>query len=123
MPHRTPLSTQDQQLIEKVVERNRTEIMHYLQEMETRVGCQVASRYLISGNVAVSLQNIIDEEDIDLVILTAHGRSGEDRWPYGSTVVSLISYGSVPLLVFQDLSPDNIKPTRAEIESKEYGGR
>jgi nucleotide-binding universal stress UspA family protein len=123
LPHRTPLSTNDLRLIEKVVERNRVEIMHYLEEMETRVDCQVASRFLISESVAVSLQKIIEQENIDLVILTAHGHSGEDRWPYGSTVVNLISYGSVPLLVFQDLLPENIKPTRAEIEAREHGGR
>jgi nucleotide-binding universal stress UspA family protein len=123
MPHRIPLSSEDRHLIEKVVERNRAEIQQYLQEMETRVDCQVTSLYVISENVAISLQKIIDEEDIDLVILTAHGYSGEDRWPYGSTVVNLISYGSVPLLVFQDLSPDSIKPTKAEIESREHGGR
>jgi nucleotide-binding universal stress UspA family protein len=123
MPHRTPLSSEDLRLIEKVIERNRSEIHQYLQEMEKRVDCQVASRYMISENVAISLQKIIEEENIDLVILTAHGYSGEDHWPYGSTVINLISYGSVPLLVFQDLSPDNIKPTKAEIDSTEYGGR
>jgi nucleotide-binding universal stress UspA family protein len=123
MPHRTPLASEDLHLIEKVIERNRSEIIQYLQELETRVDCQVESRLLISENVAISLQKIIDEENIDLVILTAHGYSGEDRWPYGSTVVNLISYGSVPLLVFQDLTPENIKPTKAEIESREHGGR
>ncbi|MEA3398019.1 MAG: universal stress protein [Chloroflexota bacterium] len=47
------------------------------------------------------LHNLVEQVDADLVVLSAHGHSGETRWPYGNVVVSFIGYGATPLLIVQ----------------------
>jgi hypothetical protein len=49
-----------------------------------------------------------------LVMLVAHGRSAEGRWPYGSVTTSFIAYGSTSLFIMQDLSENDIQQTMAE---------
>jgi hypothetical protein len=66
---------------------------------------------------------VVEENEIDLVMLTAHGLSGKTKWPYGSIVISFIAYGTKPLLVYQDIARENMEPTRAEDAAQEYGER
>jgi nucleotide-binding universal stress UspA family protein len=123
MPRRKPLTQDDQELAERVTERNRVEVEKYLAELKSRVNVNTETRLLISQSPILALHEFIEREEIDLVFLSAHGYTGETRWPYGSTVVSFIAYGTTPLLIYQDLHKDRILPTRAELAAKEYGGR
>jgi nucleotide-binding universal stress UspA family protein len=115
MPRRTPPTQEDIQLANQVTERNRDEASRYLMEMKTRLGGEIETRLLISDRVSADLHELVDQENIDLVVLSAHGYSGDTRWPYGSVVVSFIVYGTAPLLVVQDLPEDRIEPTPAEV--------
>jgi nucleotide-binding universal stress UspA family protein len=123
MPRRTPLSAEDSELIERLTERNRLEAEKYLAEIKSRLDVNIETRLLVSPSVTSALHDLIEKEKIDLVILAAHGFTGDTRRPYGSTVVSFISYGTTPLLIFQDLRKDRILPTQAELAAKEHGGR
>jgi lipoprotein signal peptidase len=60
------------------------------------------------------MHNIIDREQIDLVMLSAHGYSGDNRWPYGNIALSFIVYGTTPLIIMQDLSIEEVGKTLAE---------
>ena len=84
---------------------------------------KLATRLLVSENEIASLHSLVDEEAADLVVMSAHGYSGDARWPYGSTVTSFIGFGTAPLIVVQDMSPDRLQPTPAEIAARERGGR
>lgn len=123
MPRRTPLSQEDMALINEVTERNRVEASKYIEDLENRFDCEVDTRIMVSDHVGSSLHQIVEQDEVDLVILSAHGYSGESRWPYGRTVVSFIAYGTTPLLVVQDLPSDRIEPTQAELAAQEKGGR
>ena len=123
MPRRTPLTQEDQELVERVTDRNRAEAEKYLAELKTRLDVNTATRLLVSQSVVSTLHEFIEREQIDMVFLSAHGYTGETRWPYGSTVVSFIAYGTTPLLIYQDLNRDKILQTQAELVAKEYGGR
>jgi hypothetical protein len=68
------------------------------------------------------MHNIIDREQIDLVLLSAHGHSGESRWPYGKIALNFIIYGTTPLKIMQDLSPDEINKSLAEKFSEQIRG-
>jgi nucleotide-binding universal stress UspA family protein len=80
----------------------------------------VETRLLSTDNVTVALHELVDREQIDLVVLSAHGYSGATRFPYGSHVVSFIAYGSTPLLIVQDLTPADVEPTAAEEVAGEH---
>jgi len=123
MPRRTPPTPEDLELASQLTERNRVEAARYLDEIQARLDVPIETRVLVADNVNAALHRLSESEAVDLVILSAHGYSGETKWPYGSVVVSFIAYGSTPLLVIQDLPPDQVEPSRAEIAARELGRR
>jgi nucleotide-binding universal stress UspA family protein len=123
MPRRTPLSQEDNELINKLVERNREEATRYLTDLKARIDERLETRLLIDNNVTATLHQVVEQDGVDLVMLSAHGYSGETRWPYGSVVISFIVYGTTPLFIYQDLAADRIELSRAELAAREVGGR
>lgn len=123
MPRRTPLGEEDLELAERIMERNRAEAASYLSDIQSRIDAPVETRLLVGNTIIGELNSLIEQEIVDLVVLSAHGYTGETKWPYGSTVIEFIVYGTTPLLVIQDLPPDLIEPTQAEIAAREHGGR
>lgn len=105
MPRRTPPSREDTELADRIVERNRSEAEQYLDVVRSQLPpAAVETRLLVSNHVAHSLYELADQEHVDLVLLSAHGYSGDMRWPYGGLVANFVAHGSCPLLIFQDAS-------------------
>jgi len=78
--------------------------------------------HLIPGeNATVAIHQLIEQEQFDLLTLSAHGYSGNHQWPYGSLVNNFIMYGKVPLLVVQDL-PAKQELLHLETISREHTG-
>jgi nucleotide-binding universal stress UspA family protein len=123
MPRRTPPAQEDIDLVHRVVERNQVEGERYLHDIEARLNVRMEPRLLVHESTVAALHNLVEQEKIDLVILSAHGQTGETRWPYGSKVISFIAYGTTPLLIVQDLPRDRIQPSLAELSAQEHGGR
>ncbi len=121
MPRRTPPTDEDVELADRIVERNRTEAIQYLDQLRSRLSGDIQARVLVSDHVTATLHELVDQEKLDLVLLTAHGYSALTRWPYGSVVSSFITYGTTPLLIVQDLPQDKIEPTRAEVVARRNG--
>ncbi len=117
----TPPTDEDIELADRLVERNQTEAIRYLNQLRTRLSGEAQARVVVSDHVAATLHELVDQEKIDLVLLTAHGYSSLTRWPYGSVVGSFITYGSTSLLIVQDLPQDKIEPTEAEIAAERDG--
>ena len=124
MPRRTPPSQEDSDLADRIVERNRSEAEQYLEVVRSQLPpAAVETRLLISNHAAVALHELAEQEDADLVLLCAHGYSGELRWPYGGLAASFVAYGSSPLLIFQDAPAKEIAPTPAEVAAQKNGRR
>jgi nucleotide-binding universal stress UspA family protein len=83
---------------------------------------EVKSNIAVGDNAFTILHDMVEETKADLVLLVAHGHSGERRWPYGSTTSSFIAYGNTPLLIIQDLSSEEIMQTHAELVVREGKG-
>lgn len=121
MPRQMPLAREDIELADRLVERNHAEAVHYLDGLRSHLPGETQARVLISEHVTAALHELVEQENIDLVLLSAHGHSGLTRWPYGSMVMSFITFGTTPLLIMQDLPTDQIEPTQAEIAAREHG--
>jgi nucleotide-binding universal stress UspA family protein len=124
--HRFPLSERDSKLIEKIVEKNREGASHYLEQLLKQFpleGVDLKTDIVVGENAVSILHDMVDEINADLVMLAAHGHSGERRWPYGSVASSFIAYGNTPLMIMQDLSENEIPHTHAELAVKEGKGR
>jgi len=125
MLHRFPLSADEEDLITHIADLNYRAASHYFDQLRSRLslqGVNLQTRLVVSDNVAASLHDMVKQENPDLVMLVAHGHSGEGRWPYGSVATSFIAYGTTPLMIMQDLSGDEIKRSQAEIAAREIKG-
>lgn len=103
MPRHAPPSSEETALVDRLVEINRAEAARYLDSFAARVPGDTETRLLVSDNVPAALHQLIEQEGVDLIILSAHGYSGRPQWPYGSVAGNLITYCSKPVLVVQDL--------------------
>ncbi len=114
MMQRIPLSNEEAVLADQLVERNQTQATHYLEQLQARLTPKTHTEVILNGHITVSLQKVAEGEEIDLVVLSAHGYSGNDRWPFGSVVTSFIAYVGVPLLIVQDMPHHAIQSSKAE---------
>ena len=62
-------------------------------------GRRVATRVVVGTSPAFSLSRAASEEDVDVVVVATHGRSGLTRFALGSVATSLLHDSPVPLLV------------------------
>ena len=100
-----PLEPDDIELRERVVRRNEQVAKEYLARLQRRVagnGLRVRTMALRDNDVRSRLERLIAEENVDLVILSAHGHSGRTDAPYGSVTAHLIAHSTVPLLIIRN---------------------
>ena len=109
MPRGVFTPSEDMELAHQLTDRRWLDALQYLEQIRTQIGLDAETRLLVSDNTAETLHKLVEEEKIDLVVMSAHGYSGKTEWSYGSLVINFISYGTTPLLILQD-SPERIKP-------------
>jgi nucleotide-binding universal stress UspA family protein len=118
MARQMPPAPEDIDLSNRVVTRNREEAGRYLEQVKSRSyleGIAVQTHLITSDNAAVALHQLVEQEQIDMVALSAHGYSGNHQWPYGSVTNNFILYGKVPLLIVQDLpAKQDVMPSDAQ---------
>ncbi|MBC7235721.1 MAG: universal stress protein [Chloroflexi bacterium] len=122
VPRRVPLTLEEQGLINRLTELNEQEARVYLRDVMARCRPCTETILRVADSASCELHRIIDERDVDLVVLSAHGHTVERSWPYGSVALNLIFYGATALLIIQDLTPGEIEPSEAELASKERKG-
>jgi nucleotide-binding universal stress UspA family protein len=122
VPRRTPLTEEESRLVDRLTELNRARGVEYLEQLRARLPPVTEVRLVVSDDPATALHDLVDQEEVDLVALSAHGYTGGIRWPYGSTALNFIANGTTPLLIVQDLSPHELEKTQPEMAVKEAKG-
>jgi len=125
MPRRTTPTAEDISLAGQLSERNREEAAKYLQQIKHRLESKdvdVHTRLLLQDDVASALHGLAEQEKVDLLVMSAHGYSGESKWTYGNVVEKFITYGSTPLLIYQDFKPNELGHTQAEAAMEQHKG-
>lgn len=124
IPIPEPYPVEIEKLSSQLMEVSRLAVTSYLNEMKARLPVECESRVLENTNASLAIQELAaQEEDIDLVILCAHGYTGQFAWPYGSNARNYIEHGTKPVLVIQDVPRSQVQPTAAEIAAENSGGR
>ncbi len=122
VPRNVPLTEKESELVKQLTDLNKVKGTQYLADMKSRFSSDVETYIRVNHNTAAALHEIVVEEDVDLVLMTAHGYSGETIWPYGGVVLNFIAYGTTPLLIFQDVPPEEASMTMAEKAAREQKG-
>lgn len=122
---RLPMSEKEMKLIDQLTEKNKKTAARYHEQLSMQLslkGLDVETNLIVADHVIGAVHDMVEDTKADLVLMVAHGDSGERRWPYGSITTSMISHGSTPLLIMQDLSENDILPTLAEQAIREGKG-
>ena len=124
IPRRLPPSPEDLALVSQLTERNRCEAERYLRELRERLAgpdLQVSTRLVASSRRAQAIRALADEADVELIMVSAHGRTGDARDRYGNVAARLFEQTTRPLIVLQDLGPQH-GPTPAEKAARSRPG-
>jgi len=122
--NRMPVSQEIAELADQFVKKNQQAVASYFKQLLAQFSTKdlkIKTHISIGENAIAVLHDLAEESNADLVLLVAHGETGDRRWPYGSVTTSFIAYGNTSLMIMQDLPPSEIHPTRAEraiMESK-----
>ncbi|MFO7547215.1 MAG: universal stress protein [Trueperaceae bacterium] len=106
LPRRVPLTAEEERLVERLVAANRREAEVYVAEVTKRLtdqGVAAEGKVEGNGNPSAVLRAQFERTEPDLVILSAHGYSGDANLPFGSIVLNLLAFATTSLLVIQDL--------------------
>jgi nucleotide-binding universal stress UspA family protein len=123
LPIPEPFPVEISQLTEKLLRLSRQAVDRYLHDMKERLPVDCDTCVVESTNVPSAIQELAEQEDIDMVILCAHGHSGQVTWPYGTVTRNYIEHGTKPLLIIQDVPRSQVRPTAAEVAAEKSGRR
>ena len=85
----------------RVEEERKKQAAEYLQGVVSRLksdGVKYQTEVL-SGKVAESLVDYVEANNIDMIIIATHGRSGVSRWVRGSIADRILRASRVPVLM------------------------
>jgi nucleotide-binding universal stress UspA family protein len=106
MPRRLPPSAEDLAVASQVTARNRLEGERYLGDLRDRLvdrKVRVGTRIVVASRRARTIRAMADEADVDLVLVSAHGQTGDPHERYGSVAARLLGESNRPLMLLQDL--------------------
>jgi nucleotide-binding universal stress UspA family protein len=125
MPRRMSPSQCDFALAAQLTERNRIEAERYLTDLQSHLSAQgVRSqvRVVMSPRRTRAICALADREDVDLVVVTAHGGTGDPSERYGGIAARLIQECSKPVIIVQDLPQGGPEMTGAGESAVEHPG-
>jgi len=122
-PFPPPYPTEINQNIDQLMQQSREALNRYLSDMQTRVNLNCETRILEDSSIAAALHAFAEEEQVDLVVMCAHGQTGLTAWPYGSVAQNYIEYGEKHTLIVQDMYRSQVRQTAAEVSAEKYGKR
>jgi nucleotide-binding universal stress UspA family protein len=124
LPIPEPYPVEIEQLSEQLMHVSRQTVSNYLNEMKERLPVECEICVVENSSVSSAIQDLASQEEgIDLVVLCAHGYTGQSTWPYGSVARNYIEHGIKPVLVIQDVPRSQVQPTAAETAAEKTGGR
>ena len=123
LPIPEPFPVEISQLTEKLLRLSQQAVDLYLYQMKERLPVNCDTCMVQNTSVPSAIQELAEHEDIDIVILCAHGYSGNVTWPYGTVTRNYIEHGTKPVLVIQDVPRSQVKPSAAEIAAEKSGRR
>ncbi len=97
-----PLEADDHRLRQQVSERNERVAKKYLDQVRSRLACSgfaVRSVVLRDGDVRSSLLQLLDDEPVDLLVMSAHGHGNRPDVACGSVADYMTSHVRIPLLL------------------------
>lgn len=81
---------------------HRAATQDYLKKLVARLKFENANlqwKVLPPNGVAESIAEFVTKNDVDLIVISTHGRSGVSRWVFGSTADRILRSSCVPVMM------------------------
>lgn len=62
---------------------------------------------ILEGPVAQTIIDLAEEEKVDLIVMSTHGRSGLGRWMYGSVASKVLQHAPCPIYLVRATDTDD----------------
>ena len=89
---------------------------YLLQSAEKLTSAGIPAQIVVTtGHAASAISDVVADNDIDLIVMSTHGRSGLSRWVFGSVAEKVVRLAECPVLLIR--AQENIplhEPTRQE---------
>ena len=87
--------------ITKLDRQNQAEAENYLSQLSANLSKEgiAAQTAIVSGRPDEKILDYATENQVDLIIMSTHGRSGVSRWTFGSITDSVLRHSAVPVLI------------------------
>ncbi len=109
------------------IEHHKTEQMSisyaYLEEVKQRCPSLEIHEAIKLGDPGDGIIDYASQHDIDLIVMSTHGRSGLSRWMYGSVAQKVLRGADVPVLLVrahQETNIGNGRMERSTLKTKEF---
>lgn len=95
------------QFIDELLTMYKDSARQYLESVSSREECKDLKVYLAIeiGSAAEIIIDYAHREPIDLIVMATHGRSGLQRWVYGSVADKVLCGANLPVLLVRAHSP------------------
>lgn len=110
LPRRLAPAPREVDLARQVTESNHREAQRYLRELQTRLSRdwpRINVHTVVSSHAAKALRQLATEAQADLIVVAAHGATGDADTPHGAVAAALLSDPTHPVIIVQDLCRRN----------------
>ena len=114
VPKIEPYHQEMQALSEKLVEIKHKAMRHHLEQISERLPVDNEVHILESSSISHAILNLAEEVKADLLILSAHGYTGDVDRPFGKVARGCIDYSTQPVLVIQDIPRTQVNFSEVE---------
>lgn len=96
-------TNEEASLLKQLTDSNKRKAEQYLRDLASRIAIPTEIKVILDNDVSGSIHQLVEDEKINLLVMSAHGESGNPKLPYGNITHNMISYSDIPVLVLQDL--------------------
>lgn len=98
-----PLMAADPVLYEEMIRMGIEEAQSYLNMTAESVsaGDAVVETKVASGSPADAIVYFVEENDVDLIVMSSHGRTGSKRWVYGSVAEKVMHHAPCATVIIR----------------------
>jgi nucleotide-binding universal stress UspA family protein len=89
--------------IKRIDSENKASAKDYLDKLvqQTKYDGVTVRTEIISGKPAISIAEYASKNNVDLIVVATHGRSGVSRWAWGSIADRVLRSACVPVLMIR----------------------